>query len=275
MCFEHVVAATAEIRADPCRSQPKFGLCSSTTITSTKSSIAIKTSNTTTTSSSIPTPTKAPISTDGRCGPDGNGATCQGSKFGPCCSVRGNCGSSVDYCAITHLCQPQFGTCKVVSEDGKCGSASTVNATCLGSTFGDCCSVKGNCGTGPAFCADINLCQPTFGTCTVTPKDGKCGSASTTDASCPGSTFGDCCSPAGNCGKTLSHCAAAWQCQPAYGTYKATSTDGKCGSASSVTAICIGSTSGDCCSVKGNCGKTDAFFSSKNLCQAEFGTCTA
>jgi hypothetical protein len=27
--------------------------------------------------------------------------------------------------------------------------------------------------------------------------------------------------------------------------------------------------------VKGNCGKTDAFCSSKNLCQAEFGTCTA
>lgn len=167
MCFEHVVAATAEIRADLCRSQPKFGLCSSTTITSTKSSTAIKTSSTTTTSSSIPTPTKAPISTDGRCGPDGNGATCQGSKFGPCCSVRGNCGSTVDYCAITHLCQPQFGTCRVVSEDGKCGSASTVNAICIGSTSGDCCSVKGNCGKTDAFCSSKNLCQAEFGTCTA------------------------------------------------------------------------------------------------------------
>ncbi|KAH6721168.1 hypothetical protein BKA61DRAFT_567771 [Leptodontidium sp. MPI-SDFR-AT-0119] len=61
----------------------------------------------------------------------------------------------------------QFGTCRVVSEDGKRGSASTTNASCLGSTYGNCCSVKGNCGGTAAFCSLVNLCQPSFGTCTA------------------------------------------------------------------------------------------------------------
>ncbi|PVH69577.1 hypothetical protein DL98DRAFT_661603 [Cadophora sp. DSE1049] len=53
-----------------------------------------------------------------------------------------------------------------MSVDGKCGSASSIQATCAGSSFGQCCSVKGNCGITDAFCKTANLCQPIYGTCT-------------------------------------------------------------------------------------------------------------
>ncbi|KAJ8132863.1 hypothetical protein O1611_g759 [Lasiodiplodia mahajangana] len=37
------------------------------------------------------------VSTEGNCG---SGVTCQGSRFGNCCSVNGYCGSSIDYCGV-------------------------------------------------------------------------------------------------------------------------------------------------------------------------------
>ena len=186
--------------------------------TSTASSTVSK-STASTTSSSKPTtttPAALPTSTDGKCG--ANGATCKGSTFGNCCSVKGNCGSTLAFCGVSNLCQPGFGTCTPVSTDGKCGSASSTGAMCLGSTFGNCCSVKGNCGSTPAFCGTTNLCQPGFGTCTPVSTDGKCGSASTVGAMCLGSSFGDCCSVKGNCGTTAAFCSTANLCQPSFGT---------------------------------------------------------
>ncbi|KAK0654839.1 hypothetical protein B0T16DRAFT_486562 [Cercophora newfieldiana] len=47
------------------------------------------------------------------------------------------------------------------STDGKCGSG----VTCLGSTFGRCCSQFGWCGDGDQFCPPIVGCQAQFGTC--------------------------------------------------------------------------------------------------------------
>src|ERR1700761_3163339 len=48
------------------------------------------------------------ISPDGTCaGP--NGISCQGSKFGSCCSQFGHCGSTQDYCG--RGCQSAFGAC--------------------------------------------------------------------------------------------------------------------------------------------------------------------
>ena len=167
-------------------------------------------------------------------------------------------------------------TASPISLDGKCGSASSVRATCAGSSFGQCCSVKGNCGTTDAFCATYNQCQPAFGKCYPTSTDGKCGSASPTGATCAGSSFGKCCSVKGNCGTSAAFCAIFNQCQTAFGTCYPTSTDGKCGSASTINAnaMCSGSTFGQCCSVKGNCGDTDAFCKTVNQCQPLFGTCT-
>lgn len=51
---------------------------------------------------------------------------------------------------------------KKVSTDGSCGGAS--GNTCLGSTFGDCCSSYGYCGSTKLYCSDPK-CQPDFGTC--------------------------------------------------------------------------------------------------------------
>lgn len=105
-----------------------------------------------------------------------------------------------------------------VSTDGKCGSASTVNASCIGSSAGDCCSVKGNCGKTPAFCAVSNSCQQGFGTCTPTSGDGKCGATSSSYATCLGSSAGGCCSVKGNCGSTDAFCLTSNLCQPMFGT---------------------------------------------------------
>ncbi|KAH6698281.1 hypothetical protein BKA61DRAFT_497263 [Leptodontidium sp. MPI-SDFR-AT-0119] len=160
-----------------------------------------------------------------------------------------------------------------ISTDGRCGK-NVNDKTCKGSSFGPCCSAKGNCGNGPFFCGVSNECQPKFGKCTPLSTDGKCGAASSTDAMCQGHANGNCCSVKGNCGSTPAFCAVANLCQPAYGTCATVSTDGKCGSASSVGAICLGSTFGNCCSVKGNCGSSDAFCKTSNLCQPTFGNCT-
>lgn len=108
------------------------------------------------------------ISTDGKCGSSSStvNSICVGSSYGDCCSVKGNCGKTPAFCAVSNLCQQAFGTCTPTSTDGKCGAASLTDATCLGASAGGCCSVKGNCGSSDAFCLTSNLCQPMFGTCT-------------------------------------------------------------------------------------------------------------
>lgn len=39
----------------------------------------------------------------------GNGWTCAGADFGPCCSHDGKCGSGDDYCGTG--CQSDYGSC--------------------------------------------------------------------------------------------------------------------------------------------------------------------
>lgn len=189
---------------------------------------------------------------------------CSQSKFGRC---NPNVTSSTSSSAPTSTAAP-------ISKDGKCGSASTTGATCIGSTFGSCCSVKGNCGSTPAFCAVSNSCQPKFGVCTPVSTDGKCGTGSATGATCLGSTYGECCSAKSNCGTGLAFCAPTNNCQSMYGTCSTISPDGKCaGTSSTVGAICLGSTYGDCCSAKSNCGVGPFFCATTNNCQSAYGTC--
>ncbi|KAI5292014.1 hypothetical protein KEM52_006682 [Ascosphaera acerosa] len=111
------------------------------------------------------------ISLDGRCG---NGVVCEGSVFGKCCSKSGYCGNGPAYCGmqarqaalrskfaadtcITGIHSCHSGLCDTavgqVSIDGRCGPKWSGDMTCVGSKFGDCCSVFGFCGSGPAFCA--------------------------------------------------------------------------------------------------------------------------
>ncbi|EAT88523.1 hypothetical protein HBI56_127470 [Parastagonospora nodorum] len=51
-----------------------------------------------------------PVSKNARCGEKFGGATCQGSKWGNCCSPYGYCGSGKDYCEAKK-CRKNFGTC--------------------------------------------------------------------------------------------------------------------------------------------------------------------
>lgn len=130
---------------------------------------------------------KRAVSTDGSCGGT-NKFTCQGSSFGNCCSQYGWCGSSKDHCGTG--CNSAFGTCtgsvttskaassvravsttkpassrvssapvstpsQVISTDATCGGAK--GQTCLGSTFGQCCSVGGWCGSTNAYVSNSFL----------------------------------------------------------------------------------------------------------------------
>jgi len=107
-----------------------------------------------------------------------------------------------------------------VSQDRTCGGAK--QQTCLGSTWGDCCSAFGYCGRDTEYCT--GACQPGFGTCKSTQKqkrisittDGSCGSGSGTNASCSGSRWGDCCSAFSFCGSNETYCGTG--CQSQYGT---------------------------------------------------------
>jgi hypothetical protein len=119
---------------------------------------------------------KRAVSIDGSCAGT-KGFTCKGSSFGNCCSTYGWCGSSTDHCGTG--CNSAFGTCassgatskpsstavrtsstraasppasiptKKVSPDASCGGAG--GYTCLGSSFGNCCSANGWCGTTTAY----------------------------------------------------------------------------------------------------------------------------
>ena len=155
----------------------------------------------------------------------------------------------------------------VGSVDGSCGNG----VTCVGSTFGNCCSASGYCGSTDVYCGAG--CQAAFGECTtpedgqVISEDGSCGEGVT----CQGSVFGSCCSAYGYCGSTDGHCGEG--CQPAHGTCAGpgsglqVSVDGSCGEG----VTCLSSEFGDCCSQYGWCGSADGHCGEG--CQAAFGTC--
>ncbi|KAF2734255.1 hypothetical protein EJ04DRAFT_248296 [Polyplosphaeria fusca] len=196
----------------------------------------------------------------------------------PCISSISS-GASVIASSSTTAIAP-ISTLKV-SLDGACGTKS--NQTCLGSTFGQCCSSYGYCGTTDLYCQTTEGCQSSYGNCTTpspvssgalptstlkTSLDGSCGGAN--GFVCPGSKFGDCCSPYGWCGSTTTHCGAG--CQLPFGTCNTTSPtdtaplptstnkvslDGTCGGTAAQT--CRGSDFGNCCSQFGFCGKTDTY----------------
>lgn len=120
----------------------------------------------------------AAVSPDGSCG-GASKYTCQGSSYGDCCSQYGWCGSSDGHCKAG--CQNAFGTCaggtpttiktstkpaptptKSVSKDATCGS-NNGGSTCLGSSFGNCCSASGWCGSTSDYCG--STCQSGYGNC--------------------------------------------------------------------------------------------------------------
>ncbi|KAK6857967.1 hypothetical protein PG995_005666 [Apiospora arundinis] len=216
------------------------------------------------------------MSPDGSCG-GSNQFNCTGSAFGDCCSANGFCGKTTAHCGST--CQPLFGTCgppSNISEDGACGGSS--KKTCLGSTFGACCSSGGWCGATTDHCS--TGCQSAFGACTSvgggnpppsgdTSTDGSCGANGKT---CKGSVFGECCSASGFCGDSEAHCGPGCQFSASGNCTAAdsnVSVDGTCGANGKT---CKGSTFGDCCSSSGFCGSTSGHCTAG--CQSGFGTCS-
>jgi hypothetical protein len=165
-----------------------------------------------------------------------------------CQSGFGNCGGNgaVSSKAATSTVKPVTSTVKTsaaptattaskVSTDGTC--AGTGKMTCVGSTFGNCCSQNGWCGATSDYCG--TGCQTGFGTC---------GSASASKAANPATT------------KPAATSAAA----------KKVSTDGSCAGTGGFT--CKGSSFGNCCSQYGWCGSTTGHCTSG--CQSGFGTCS-
>ncbi|KAI6709213.1 chitin recognition protein [Diplocarpon mali] len=117
--------------------------------------------------------TTLPIPTPGLCGERGNGNSCQDSGFGNCCGSDDTCGSDAAHCGTG--CQPGFGYCTLISNDGTCGNG----VSCIQSSFGTCCSEFYNCGNETAFCG--TGCRPEFGSCGI--------GQSSTAVSNPPSTF--------------------------------------------------------------------------------------
>ncbi|OJD12127.1 hypothetical protein AJ78_07231 [Emergomyces pasteurianus Ep9510] len=148
------------------------------------------------------------ISIDGTCTLN---ITCTGSGFGDCCSTSGFCGTGPDWCGIGNCLA---GACEEdtagVSFDGTCGPLFRDNRTCIGSKFGDCCSMTGYCGTGPDWCGYGNCysgaCDTSLGSIST---DGTCGPRFPGNMTCVGSAYGECCSTSGFCGSSSRYCGIA------------------------------------------------------------------
>ena len=133
------------------------------------------------------------VRTDGRCGKDWGGASCDpNGNYGGCCSAWGHCGSTPTHCLVSSGCQngcnegganpanssssetsntapstdspaPGFHTitASVTSprSDGRCGKEFG-GATCdPNGNYGGCCSAWGHCGSTPTHCLVSNDCQ--------------------------------------------------------------------------------------------------------------------
>ncbi|EFR01175.1 agglutinin isolectin 1 [Nannizzia gypsea CBS 118893] len=148
-------------------------------------------------------------------------------------------------------------TPQTVSKDGACPPG----VTCVGSTFGDCCSPYGFCVNDPKYCVEGG------GTGT---KDGTCGPDHGGTTCTP--QFGTCCSIYGYCGSTSDFCGAgnchSGACETDNG---GPSTNGECGPLFAGNKTCTGTQFGNCCSKSGYCGSTSAYCSGSN-CYS--GACT-
>ena len=136
-------------------------------------------------------PTK-PVGTaprsDGRCGKDFSGATCDAKgPYGGCCSEAGWCGSTSQHCLTSNGCQN--GCTGATPTSGK--HTSTTQEPVITPTSG------GGGGGG-------------------TTKDGTCG-ASNGNTVCGNWYQGSCCSQYGYCGNTTAHCGTGCQSGPCTG----------------------------------------------------------
>ncbi|KAL6230225.1 hypothetical protein BDW75DRAFT_234554 [Aspergillus navahoensis] len=164
-----------------------------------------------------------------------------------------------------------------VSENGTCGpshdntSSDILETPVLTYQPPSCCSTSGYCGTGIDYCSSGNCvsgaCEPNNGATT----DGTCGP----DAgykTCSNPNFGSCCSIYGYCGDGAEFCGPglcySGDCDPDIG---GPSINGECGPSFAGNKTCTGTQFGDCCSVNGYCGSSDAYCAAGN---GYSGACT-
>lgn len=188
----------------------------------------------------------------GRCGRQAGGQRC---PTGECCSEKGWCGTTSEYC-LPSTCQMQ---CPGPLPKGLCG----MQADGRPCPTGQCCQITGWCGTLSSYCNPI-YCQ---GQCSGPWPQGRCG----WQAGNKTCSTGECCNIWGNCGTSyLGHCSPD-QCQsqcdwpsppppPPPPTYP----QGRCGKQAGGRKC----PNGVCCSIWGWCGTTLAYCS-PNYCQSQ------
>ncbi|KAF2673574.1 hypothetical protein BT63DRAFT_421712 [Microthyrium microscopicum] len=108
------------------------------------------------------------VSPNGKCGPD-YPYTCRGSDNGDCCSKNDRCTDGDSQCLVSKGCQTGFGKCtddvtQKPSKNGNCGSNRPL-VTCVGSTFGSCCSKSNKCSSSSQDCLVSSGCQSKYGSC--------------------------------------------------------------------------------------------------------------
>ncbi|KAK3938522.1 carbohydrate-binding module family 18 protein [Diplogelasinospora grovesii] len=202
-------------------------------------------------------------STDGRCGPQHNNATCLGTAYQCCNSETWTCGNSTDDCAAGTCYEGACAGDIVYSTDGTCGSDHG-NRLCAGK-WGNCCNTNGTCGTGEAFCG-TDVCQS--GNCTrpvTVPSVPDWLGGNTTDGTCGGANkfscnvvYGNCCNKDGMCGSLMSDCGVG--CQPQWGNCSSISTPSSSSTTSS-SSVPTGATTTPSTTTKTTCSSTISFSS--------------
>jgi len=194
---------------------------------------------------------------------------------GSCCSKYGYCGTTEEYCGIKFVENKSTTTTKVastttkknktktktttkaatstpkkISTDSKCGEKS---GSC---PDGECCSKYGWCGVTEEYCSIKKGCQEKFGQCGNVNTTTKKTTAKKTTTTTKKTTT-----------KKTTTSKKTTKTKKSTTTTVADKDIGKCGGKFGKCP------SGLCCSKYGWCGSTNAYCSTKNGCQSEFGKC--
>ncbi|KAJ9090438.1 hypothetical protein DSO57_1002744 [Entomophthora muscae] len=96
-----------------------------------------------------------------RCGTANKGLMCNpNGEYGPCCSLKGYCGSGEDFCTPSHGCQSGCSSEEEgYSMTGRCGTANNGLVCNPTGIFGPCCSEFGFCGRSKYHCLPSLGCQ--------------------------------------------------------------------------------------------------------------------
>lgn len=224
--------------------QPAYGVC--------EGSITTTTSATTTTSSTSSSSTSTVTTTTSSTSVTTSSSTTSSSSS-----------SSSQTASPTVGLPPGQST----TPDGTCGN----NKSCLGWSFGQCCSQWGYCGSGDTYCSLISGCQANYGICEGSGSTTSPGVPSTTSSSTSSSSTSTVTTTSGTTSTSSTSSSASASPTASLPPGQTPTTDGTCGNNKS----CLGWQYGQCCSQFGYCGSSDVYCSPISGCQASFGICDA